>query len=166
MGTATEYFLNSLATESPCDLIVLVCQKKCNLWLENYCLMNCFILLQLVKVPHDIKNSRLILRCLWFFTEPTKTKTQKSFCTDRNLFLMNIQRTGFNHTEQKKHINPTTFIDTTTDSGVSSRYLSSFQHKSMNNFLFLNCSPSVLCCFSTYFGDRSAQYHQILLQIM
>lgn len=32
---------------------------------------------QLVKLPHDIKNSRLILRCLWFFTEPTETKTQK-----------------------------------------------------------------------------------------
>lgn len=43
VGTATDYFLNSLATESPCDLIVLICQKKCNLWLENYCLMNCFI---------------------------------------------------------------------------------------------------------------------------
>lgn len=110
---------------------------------------------QLVIVPHNIKNSRLILRCLWFFTEPTKTKTQKSFCTDWNLFLMNIQRTGFNHTEQKKHINPTTFIDTTSDSGVSSRCLSAFQHKSVNNFLFLGCSPSVLCCFSTYFGDRS-----------
>lgn len=37
------YFLNSLATESPCDLIVLICQKKCNFCLENYCLMNCFI---------------------------------------------------------------------------------------------------------------------------
>lgn len=47
---------------------------------------------QLVIVPHNIKNSRLILRCLWFFREPTKTKTQKSFCTDWNLFLMNIQR--------------------------------------------------------------------------
>lgn len=56
---------------------------------------------QLVIVPHNIKNSKLILRCLWFFTEPTKTKTKKSFCTDWNLFLMNIQRTGFNHTEQK-----------------------------------------------------------------
>lgn len=43
VGTATDCFLNSLATERPCDLIVLICWKKCNLWLENYCLMNCFI---------------------------------------------------------------------------------------------------------------------------
>lgn len=43
VGTATDCFLNSLATESSCELIVLICQKKCNPCLENYCLINCFI---------------------------------------------------------------------------------------------------------------------------
>lgn len=147
MGTATDCFLNSLATERPCDLIVLICWKKCNLWLENYCLMNCFIQL------HGWWKFHTTLKILGFYLDvfdssqsPRRQKHKKSFCTDWNLFFMNIQRTGFNHTAQKKHINPTTFVDTTAASGVSSRCLSSLQHKSVRDFLFLDCSPSALCC--------------------
>lgn len=85
------YFLNSLATSK--SLFVLICQKKCNLWLQNYCLMNCFIQLHNWWKFHITLNILgLSLDVFASSQSPWRQRQKKAFCTDWSLFLMNIQR--------------------------------------------------------------------------